>query len=101
VSCKVIYPLRFFTRLPPVAQALQNVPGTATIDATSPPNAYLLPICPVCNTGEGLVREEKDDMVRYRCVVCNRLTSYKVTIEEAAEAWAASLVSEETPETTN
>ena len=98
---KIIFPLRFFTRLPPVAQALQNVPGTATIDATSPPNAYLLPICPVCNTGEGMVREEENDMHRYRCTVCNRSTSYKATIEEAAEAWAASLVPEEPSETTN
>jgi len=98
---KVIYPLRFFTRLPPVAQALQNIPDSATIDATSPPNAYLLPICPVCNTGEGIVREENDDMQRYRCVVCNRSTPYKATIEEAGEAWSASLISEVTPETTN
>lgn len=96
----VIYPLRFYTRLPPVAQALQNIPGTATIDATSPPNAYLIPICPVCNTGEGIVREEKDDMHRYRCVICNKATPYEATVEKAAEAWAEALT-EEMPKTTN
>jgi hypothetical protein len=85
---RIVFPLRFFTRLPVIAQALQNTPRTSTIDASAPPNAYIIPICPVCNTGEGIMREEENDLHRYRCIVCGRTTPSEVSIEEAAEAWA-------------
>lgn len=85
---RVVYPLRFYTRLPIIAQALQNAPGTSTIDASAAPSAYMIPICLACSTGEGIVREEENDMHRYRCTVCGRATLFKPTIGEAAEEWA-------------
>lgn len=84
---RIIHPLRFYTRLPVVAQILQNVPKSSTLDASASPNAYIISICPVCDTGEGIVREEENDSHRYRCISCGRTTSFKLSIEKAVEAW--------------
>ena len=81
----IIHPLKFFNYSPNAQQVMQANPGSV-LDLTSEPG-LLIPVCSACGTGEGLLREEKGENARYRCVACGFHTDW-ITPAFAAQQWA-------------
>lgn len=81
----ITYPLRFFNASAPAQMIMQSNPGSV-LDATMPPG-LLMPLCVACNTGEGILREEKEALFRYRCVICGFETDWGDR-DMVAQQWA-------------
>ena len=85
MSALMIHPLKFFNQSSDSKGVMKANPGYVQ-DASIDP-ATLIPVCSTCNTGEGVVREEKDELTRYRCIMCGFRTSW-TDKDEAAQEWA-------------
>jgi formate dehydrogenase maturation protein FdhE len=82
----VEYPLKFFNSSSHAQALALNNPGYI-VDSTIEPDT-LLPVCGECNTGAGIIRDEGEEGIRYRCVICGYHTKWHRDRLDAIQQWA-------------